>query len=81
MDLRIDGKVALITAATDGIGLATAIQLAEQGASLRINGRSSQRLEVAKQKIHDAVPGTEVHTVVGDVSTAAGCRAIIDAVP
>lgn len=81
MDLRIDGKVALITAATDGIGLATALQLAEQGANLWINGRSQARLDAAREQILQASPSTEVNTVVGDVSTAAGVQAVIDAIP
>ena len=80
MDLDLTGRTALVTAATSGIGLATARGLARQGAALWINGRSQQRLDAARDSILQAVPGAKVDTVVGDVATAAGCDAVIGAV-
>lgn len=80
MNLDLTGKTALITAAVSGIGLSTAQGLAARGASVWINGRSQERLDVAAQAIRDRIPGAEVMTVLGDVATAEGCRAVTNAV-
>jgi len=48
MDLGLKDKVAIVTASTKGLGKATAISLASEGANVVINGRH-------KQNIHDAV--------------------------
>lgn len=48
MDLGLKDKVAVVTASTKGLGKATAISLASEGANVVINGRH-------KQNIHDAV--------------------------
>jgi 3-oxoacyl-[acyl-carrier protein] reductase len=80
MNLDLTGRTALVTAATSGIGLATARGLAQQGASLWINGRNQARLDTARDSILEAAPGAKVDTVVADVATAAGCQAVIDAV-
>ena len=40
MDLRLDGKLALVTGSTAGIGLAIATALAREGARVIVNGRS-----------------------------------------
>ncbi len=80
MNLDLSGKTALITAASSGIGLATAKMLAEQGASLWINGRSADRLTAARLEILAVAPAARVQTVLGDVSTMTGVQAVIDAV-
>lgn len=80
MDLDLTGRTALVTAATSGIGLATARGLAVQGASLWINGRNQERLDRARESILEAAPQAKVDTVAGDVATAGGCAAVTDAV-
>lgn len=80
MDLNLSGKTALITAATSGIGLATAKMLASQGANLWLNGRSQERLDKARYEILNIAPEVTVETVLGDVSTKEGVQAVIDAV-
>jgi 3-oxoacyl-[acyl-carrier protein] reductase len=47
MDLELDGKIALVTAATDGLGLACAARLAKAGCAVAICGRREQALAAA----------------------------------
>ncbi len=51
MDLQLKNRVALLAAATDGLGLATAKQLIKEGAKVAICGRDQTRLETAKQAL------------------------------
>ena len=44
---RLDGKVALVTGASDGIGFAMACGLAEAGARIVFNGRSQEKIDAA----------------------------------
>ena len=81
MDLHLEGKRALVTGSTAGIGFAAALGLAREGAEVIVNGRSESRAEVAAQRIREQVPGAEVRTVATDLSSAEGCNALIQAVP
>jgi NAD(P)-dependent dehydrogenase (short-subunit alcohol dehydrogenase family) len=54
MDLRLDGKVALVTGGSRGIGLAIAGRLAEAGASVMLTARRAEELQVAAQSIPSA---------------------------
>ena len=51
MDLGIEGRVALVTAASIGIGFGIAQALAAEGASVAISSRSRERIEAAADKI------------------------------
>ncbi|MBQ1508195.1 MAG: SDR family NAD(P)-dependent oxidoreductase, partial [Erysipelotrichaceae bacterium] len=46
-DFRLDGKLALVTGATDGIGFGIACGLAAAGAKIVFNGRSAEKIEAA----------------------------------
>lgn len=63
---QLEGKVALVTGASSGIGLATALELARSGAKVVALARSQQRLEKLVQEIKQA-GGTGIY-VVADVS-------------
>jgi NAD(P)-dependent dehydrogenase (short-subunit alcohol dehydrogenase family) len=60
---KLDGKIAVITGGSSGIGLATAKRFVEEGAYVFITGRRQSELDRAKSII-----GKSVSTVQGDVS-------------
>jgi NAD(P)-dependent dehydrogenase (short-subunit alcohol dehydrogenase family) len=81
MDLGLTGKRALVTGSTAGIGFAAARTLAAEGAHVIVNGRTGARVDAAVREIRGAVPGATVDGVAADLSTAAGCDAVIAARP
>ena len=72
MDLGISGRRALVAASSAGLGLATAVALAEEGCQVVMNGRDPDRLNDAVDSVPGAIP------IVGDVSDAAGASALVD---
>ena len=77
MDVRMDGRKAVITGGSLGIGRAIAQRFAGAGAEVAIVARRAEVLEEAKVEIEQATGG-RIITVVGDVSTADGCQAVYD---
>lgn len=77
MDLGLTGKRALVTGSTAGIGYAAARALAREGAVVTINGRTSGRVEIALAQLQAEVPGATVSGFAADLSTAAGCAALV----
>jgi 3-oxoacyl-[acyl-carrier protein] reductase len=67
MDLQLSGKTALVTAASKGLGRATAMQLAAEGARVMISSRGEEQLAATAAAIRDAT-GAEVASVAADVS-------------
>lgn len=72
---KLDGKVAVITGGNSGIGLATAVEFARQGAKVVITGRDEKTLAEAERKI-----GGEVLAVRADVGKLTDIDKIYDAV-
>lgn len=67
MDLKIAGKVALVVAASKGLGKATALTLAQEGAQVCISARDINTLNLAAEEIHQ-ITGTHVLVVPADVT-------------
>ena len=63
---KLEGKIALVTGGTSGIGLATAQRFVEEGAYVFVTGRRQAELDAAVQQI-----GKNSRGVQGDVSVAA----------
>jgi 3-oxoacyl-[acyl-carrier protein] reductase len=76
MSLPLQGKVALVTGASAGIGHATAIALASQGASLVVTARREDRLRSLCD--HLASLGTRAAFHVGDAALEPTARATVD---
>ena len=75
MSKKLEGKIALITGGTTGIGLASAIDFAEQGATVFITGRRQAELDAAVARIGAGVTGIQ-----GDVSRMADLDRIFAAI-
>jgi 3-oxoacyl-[acyl-carrier protein] reductase len=53
MDLGLKGKRAIVTAASRGLGLATARSLAQEGVNITMNARGAETLEAEAAKIRE----------------------------
>jgi gluconate 5-dehydrogenase len=73
---RLDGRIALVTGSSTGIGLAFARGLAEAGATVVLNGRDAERLEAARATL--AADGLSVQARAFDVTDAAAVQAAVD---
>ncbi len=74
--MRLAGKVALITGGTSGIGRATALLFAREGARVAIVGRSEERGRQVVAEIR--ARGWEALFVPGDVRVADDCRRVVE---
>jgi 3-oxoacyl-[acyl-carrier protein] reductase len=77
MDLGIRGKVAIVLAASKGLGRACAAALAEEGVNLVIGARNQQVLEEAARQI-ERTTGSKVLAVPTDVTKAEELKRIAD---
>src|SRR5258707_4880563 len=76
MDMLLNGKRALITGSTSGIGAQCARVLASEGVSVVINGRSADRAAAVTEEIRKV--GGKAKFVLGDVTTEDGSNAVIE---
>jgi NAD(P)-dependent dehydrogenase (short-subunit alcohol dehydrogenase family) len=81
MDLRLTGKIVLVTRSTAGIGFAIARSLACEGANVYVNGRTEARVDAAVAAIRSHVATTEVNGIAADFSGPAGAEAVIAKLP
>jgi NAD(P)-dependent dehydrogenase (short-subunit alcohol dehydrogenase family) len=68
MDLKLTGKSAFVSGATQGIGYAIARTLAREGVSVTINGRDADKLTDAVESLRRDVPGASVDGTTADFS-------------
>jgi len=76
MDLQLDGKRALVSGSTAGIGYAIAEALAREGAHVIINGRTGERVAAAVQKLNSAGLKGKVEGFAADLGSSAGVSRI-----
>jgi len=80
MDLGIAGRWAIISASSQGLGLACATALAREGVHVVINGRNAEKLEKAGEQLRKST-GSSVRTVVADITTGEGRSMLVGACP
>lgn len=80
MDLGLNGKWALVCAASKGLGKGCAAALVREGVNVVITARGAEALEATATELR-ALQGGEVRTVAGDITTPAGRAAALAACP
>jgi len=81
MDLQLEGKRALVTGSTAGIGYAIAESLAQEGVSVIVNGRTQKRVDEALGKLKTAKVRGKVEGFAADLGTAEGAKQAIAKYP
>jgi 3-oxoacyl-[acyl-carrier protein] reductase len=78
VDLGLDGKVALVAASSKGLGKASALALAREGARVTICARTEADLQAAAEEIRSET-GAEVLAVPADLTSAEGITSVVAA--
>lgn len=81
MDLQLEGKRALVTGSTAGIGYAIAEALARERTHVIVNGRTQPRVDAALEKLRAAAPGARVEGFAADLGTSEGVKRIVAKYP
>src|ERR1700710_1664386 len=81
MDLQLNGKTALVSGSTLGIGFAIASTLARGGATAIGNGRTQARVDESIARISKENPKAQLHGAAGDLSTVEGIAAVAKSFP
>lgn len=75
MQLTLNGRTALITGGSKGLGLAIALSYAKAGGHVALVARGAEALEAAKAEIQAAAPAARVAAIPADIRSAEGCAA------
>jgi NAD(P)-dependent dehydrogenase (short-subunit alcohol dehydrogenase family) len=78
MIINLTGKQAVVSGSTSGIGFAIALGLAEAGAHVAINGRTSAGVEAAIDRLTKQQPNARIQGIAADLATAAGIAAFVE---
>jgi NAD(P)-dependent dehydrogenase (short-subunit alcohol dehydrogenase family) len=81
MDLQLEGKRALVSGSTVGIGYAIAEALAKEGAHVIVNGRTAERVQSAVQKLQSAGVRGRIEGFAADLGTSEGANQITTKYP
>src|SRR5258707_6202248 len=81
MNLGLQGKLAVVSGATAGIGWAMAAALAAEGAKVVVNGRTQARVDAAIKAIKQRASGADLRGVPVDLGTAPGVESFLRQVP
>ena len=81
MDLGINGKWALVCAASKGLGKGCARALVQEGVNVVITARGDEALQATAAELRLLAPGVTVIAVAGDITTPAGRTAALAACP
>jgi NAD(P)-dependent dehydrogenase (short-subunit alcohol dehydrogenase family) len=77
----LNGKLAVVSGSTAGIGHAIAEASARDGAQVVVNGRTAARVDAAVGRIRERVKGAQVSGVAADLSSASGVETFLSHVP
>ncbi|WP_313431731.1 SDR family NAD(P)-dependent oxidoreductase, partial [Pseudomonas sp.] len=67
MHISLNGKRAIVSGSTAGIGLAIAIGLAEAGAEVVLNGRTQARVDEALKMVRERLPQARIIGIAADL--------------
>jgi 3-oxoacyl-[acyl-carrier protein] reductase len=81
MNLDLNGKTALVTGSSGGIGLEIARSLAAEGAKVIISGRTQGNVEEAIADVRAGLPKAELVALAADHGNAAGCDETLSLFP
>lgn len=77
MELGLKGKTALVTGASEGIGMAIARKLAEEGVRVAICARTASKLKDTAAEIVQAT-GMAIVPIPSDLRSLAGCQGFVE---
>ena len=80
MKIDLSDKTAIVTGSTGGIGFAIAKGLVASGAMVVINGPNQAAVDRAVAGVKESISNPALREVTADLSTAAGCNALVEAV-
>lgn len=81
MDLQLNGKRALVSGSTAGIGYAIAEALAKEGAHVIVNGRTQARVDAAVRKLAGAGLKAKIEGFAADLGTSEGVGKLVTKYP
>jgi NAD(P)-dependent dehydrogenase (short-subunit alcohol dehydrogenase family) len=76
MRIELNGRRALVSGSSQGIGLAIATELARAGAAVIVNGRGDDKTRAAADQVRKEVPDADVTAIAADLASAEGADAL-----